>query len=188
MNIAYHPHLPLQAVVSPRGLGLPLACGDWALFHFSFTVFPAMFVVTGRLIKLSGSEWGPIWVFMCNNGALLSPVLCECICVFACVHMHLTSPSSVPHSLHLPPPSASRRGLVWARTSAKLCGLDGQHHILCLVPERVPACTQSLFYYKASHWWQDREKQHLIKDSNIYLLPPGHLESKVCCFCPSKAL
>ncbi|KAK1896010.1 Ubiquitin carboxyl-terminal hydrolase 45 [Dissostichus eleginoides] len=60
------------------------------------------------------------------------------------------------------------RALVWARSSAKLHGFDGQHHTLYLVPERVPACTQGLSVVK--NWekaprfkgYQQQDSQELL--------------------------
>lgn len=96
--------------------------------------FHSTFGLASRLIRFSGSNWGPL-EYLC---VILKPCLvCECL---HSVHLHLTSTSWVPHSLP-PHPPARGRALVCARTNAKLCVSDSQHHALFLVPGRVPACT-----------------------------------------------
>ncbi len=82
VKLTSHPHLSPQTPVIQRGLGLPLACGDWE--RFSISLSWTQYVCVDR--KVNKALWlrsGPVVVFMCNTGAWLST---DCMCISTCVH------------------------------------------------------------------------------------------------------
>lgn len=123
----------------------PWPCGGRERFLISLSL--SFSVLTGKLIRIFGSEkraslsvyvqrWSPIeprFVFMCFHLIYTVSGFYTCVPIWP-------QPAEYPTAcLFLLP---RERALVWARSSAKLHGFDGQHHTLYLVPERVPACTQ----------------------------------------------
>lgn len=86
------PSSSLVAASSCHSKRVESALDPWglrALYDSLSLTLHSVFVLTGGLIKLSGSDRGPVWVFLSNAGVRLSPVMC------VCVHMRLTSTSWV---------------------------------------------------------------------------------------------
>lgn len=80
--IACHLHLSLESFVTPSGSALPLACGNWECLCVSvFLVLPSMFVLTGRLIKLSCLDQGHLECVCVHLQSCSSPILLKCMCV-----------------------------------------------------------------------------------------------------------
>lgn len=99
--------------------------------------------------------------FLACNRASLSVYVqhckpdCAAFCLFLFLHsqMHLTSTSWVSFCQPFSVASARGKALVWARSSAKLCMLDGQHHTLSGAREGP-----SLYPNLVNLWWENRNK------------------------------
>ena len=119
------------------------ALGLWGLRAFSISLSLSSLVCFcfRQVNKAFWLRLGPVGVFLCHTEGLLSPVLCEHLCVFVCVYKHafdlnqLSTPLPDSYSCH-----RKGSGLVLDQCQAMCAGWSA-HHTLYLVPERVPACT-----------------------------------------------